>query len=53
MVRNKIANHYDKNEIFKGYKRKFIDGSYEPYISRGNKMIEERFFYADAASRLL
>jgi len=27
MVRHKIANHYDKDELFKGYKRKFIDNN--------------------------
>jgi hypothetical protein len=51
MVRHKIANHYDKNEIFKGYKRKFITGTYIPYISRGNKMLEERFYFADASAQ--
>ncbi len=51
MVRHKITNHYDKNEIFKGYKKKFLLESSIPYISRGNRMLEERFYFADAAAQ--
>ena len=51
MVRHKIANHYDKNEIFKGYKKKFLLKSNIPYISRGNRMLEKRFYFADAAAQ--
>lgn len=51
MVRHKIANHYDKNEIFKGYKRKFMTHENTPYISRGNNMLEQRFYFADAAAQ--
>ena len=51
MIRHKIANHYDKNEILKGYKKKFILDSNLPYISRGNSMIEKRFYFADAAAQ--
>ncbi len=51
MVRHKIANHYDKEEIFKGYKKKFLMKSDIPYISRGNSMCEKRFYFADAAAQ--
>lgn len=51
MVRNKIANHYDKDEIFKGYQKKFINTSNDPCISRGNKMLEQRFYFADASAQ--
>ena len=51
MVRHKITNHYDKNEIFKGYKRKFITHAHIPYISRGGNMLEQRFYFADAAAQ--
>jgi hypothetical protein len=51
LVRHKIANHYDPNEIFKGYKRKFIDNKNEPFISRGDSMEKQRFFFADAAAQ--
>ena len=51
MVRNKITNHYDKNELFKGYKRKFIGTKEKPYISRGNNMLSHRFYFADATAQ--
>jgi len=51
MVRHKITNHYDKNEIFKGYNNKFISGNDIPYISRGNNIYQERFYFADAAAQ--
>ena len=51
MIRHKIANHYDKNEIFKGYKKKFLSESNIPYISRGNSMLEKRFYFADASAQ--
>jgi len=51
MVRHKIASHYDKDELFKGYKRKFINSENKPIISRGNQMGEQRFYFADAAAQ--
>ena len=51
MVRHKIANHYDKDELFKGYKRKFLSTNNIPYISRGNMMCETRFYFADASAQ--
>ena len=50
-IRNKISNHYDKKEIFQGYKKKFIVGNEIPYISRGSTMAEHRFYFADAAAQ--
>ena len=51
MVRHKISNHFDKGEIFKGYKRKFIENDNIPYISRGSNMAGQRFYFADAAAQ--
>lgn len=51
MVRHKIANHYDKDELFKGYKRKFFLQENIPYISRGNSKMKRRFYFADAAAQ--
>ena len=51
MVRHKIANHYDKDEIYKGYQRKFLESKNIPFISRGNSMIEKRFYFADASAQ--
>ncbi|MFC1693677.1 hypothetical protein ACFL1R_09250 [Candidatus Latescibacterota bacterium] len=51
MVRHKIANHYDEKEIFKGYKKKFLMESNILYISRGIRMCEKRFYFADAAAQ--
>jgi len=51
MVRHKIVNHYDKDELFKGFKRKFLNTDNVPYISRGNMMCEKRFYFADASAQ--
>jgi hypothetical protein len=51
MVRHKISNHFDKGEIFKGYKRKFIDKKGIPYVSRCEHMASTRFYFADAAAQ--
>lgn len=51
MIRHKISNHYDKDELFKGYKRKFESKSFIPFISRGNNMLEQRFYFADAIAQ--
>lgn len=51
MVRHKIANHYDKGEIFKGYKLKFLNTDMIPYISRGTNMKETRYYFADASAQ--
>ena len=51
MVRHKIANHYDKGEIFKGYKLSFLNTDNIPYISRGTNMKETRYYFADASAQ--
>lgn len=52
-IRNKISFHYDTKEISKGYKKKFIDVSpkKKAYISRGDTLYKERYYFADAASQ--
>src|SRR5262249_21414880 len=50
-ARNKIAFHYDAKEIARGYKLAFIDDrGREPFLSRGVRMAEVRFYFADAAA---
>ncbi len=52
-IRQKVIFHYDSEEIFNGYKRHFFDGTRikdQAYISRGNTMVESRFYFADAAA---
>ena len=51
MIRNKLIFHYDKKEIFSGYKAGFIetDNSQMACISIGNKLEESRFYYSDLA----
>jgi hypothetical protein len=51
MIRNKIANHYDPKEIYKGYVKKFSNPDTIPFISRGSAMCEHRFYFADAAAQ--
>lgn len=48
-VRNQISNHYDPKQIFKGYNIKFFESDNLPYFSRGIKMSQQRFYFADAA----
>lgn len=49
-ARNKVAFHYDRKEISRGYGGIFLRAdSQPPFISRGNNMAETRFFFADAA----
>jgi len=51
-VRNKIIFHYDAKELFSGYKKGFFrDGSIsmKACISRGNKLRNIRFYFADLA----
>ncbi len=50
-IRHKVANHYDKNELLKGYKRKFLSQKNIPFISRGESMMKRRFYFADAAAQ--
>lgn len=53
MIRNKISFHYDPKEISKGYRRYYCDSTErkKAYISRGDKLIKERYYFADAASQ--
>ncbi len=51
MIRNKISFHYDSKEILKGYKKYFVDTTpkRKAYISRGDTLKKERYYFADAA----
>lgn len=53
MIRNKIAFHYDPKEIFKGYKKLFLDTNTkkQTYISRGNILEGERYYFAEAGAQ--
>ena len=51
MVRHKIVNHYDMDELLKGYQIKFINSEELPYVSRGDNIREQRFYFADAAAQ--
>lgn len=52
MIRNKISFHYDVKEIFKGYKKLFIDSAdKKAYISRGDTLKKERYYFAEAAAQ--
>jgi hypothetical protein len=53
MIRNKISFHYDPKEISKGYKKNYVDSNLKrkAYISRGNTLKEERYYFAEAASQ--
>jgi len=50
-VRNKVAFHYDPKEVAKGYALVFLQPSSDriPFVSRGTRMPETRFYFADAA----
>lgn len=53
-IRNKIAFHYDREELVKGYKDFFIsrksgNGSENPLFTAGGQLYNTRFHYADAA----
>jgi hypothetical protein len=47
-IRNKVAFHYDTQQISKGYEDAFlIQSKYrQPMISRGSRMSETRFYFA-------
>lgn len=51
-VRNKVAFHYDRKEVARGYADAFVKDATNrvPYISRGNSMVETRFYFAEAAA---
>ena len=52
-ARNKVAFHYDADEIGKAYRSAFIEKSDRaPYISRGPSMAHARFYFADAAAQM-
>ena len=52
LIRNKVAFHYDSQQLGSGYRHAFFDASTfgEPLLSRGSSMSETRFYFADAAS---
>jgi hypothetical protein len=50
-ARNKVGFHYDQKEILRGYAKCFIEPTGRvPFISRGTKMANTRFYFADAAA---
>jgi hypothetical protein len=53
MIRNKISFHFDPKEIFKGYKKLFLDPAMRKraYISQGNTLREERYYFAEAGAQ--
>ncbi len=54
LIRHKVASHYDPKEIFRGYEQQFIsqDGVVTtPLLSRGENMLETRFYFADGAAQ--
>jgi hypothetical protein len=53
LIRNKISFHYDPKELGKGYKKYFVDlvPKRKAYISRGESIKQERYYFADAASQ--
>ena len=53
IVRNKVAFHYDPKVILNGYRYFFENARItdKAYVSRGNKMPESRFYFADAAAQ--
>lgn len=53
MTRNKVAFHYDPKEFFQGYKNWFLHSkaAKKPYISRGKKITEERYYFAEASAQ--
>ncbi len=53
LVRNKVAFHYDREQIGAGFRRAFIDPKTnytDPMICRGVSLEESRFCFADAAA---
>lgn len=51
LARNKVAFHYDRKVIGKGYALRFLSNPpRQPYVSRGSSMSGTRFYYADAAA---
>lgn len=50
-IRNKITFHYDRKIVLKGFEHYINYGrvTREPFISRGYKMVQSRFYFADAA----
>lgn len=52
-ARNKVAFHYDAEEIGTGYRSAFVSKSdRSPLISRGASMTAARFYFADAAAEM-
>jgi hypothetical protein len=54
-ARNKVAFHYDAEEIGRGYRAAFIDKHAKfstPFISRGEAMADTRFYFIDAAAEV-
>lgn len=53
MIRNKVTFHYDPKEFFKGYNNWFLNRkkSKKPYMSRGEQIKEERYYFAEASAQ--
>jgi hypothetical protein len=52
IIRNKVAFHYDAHELGRGYQSAFFGTTryYKPLLSRGTKLRNTRFYFADAAA---
>lgn len=51
-ARNKVAFHYDRKEIARGFRGIFTaSGGRQPYVSRGDTLAKSRFYFADAAAQ--
>jgi hypothetical protein len=54
IIRNKIAFHYDTEEIGRGFRESFVgkgDRGRAPLLSRGGSLAGTRFYFADAAAQ--
>lgn len=54
IIRNKVAFHYDPEEIGRGYREKFPgkgEQTARPMLSRGGNLATTRFYFADAAAQ--
>ena len=51
-IRNKIAFHYDPKALFQGYSNWYLHRGpkKKPYISRGEALVNERFYFAEASA---
>jgi len=53
LIRNKVAFHYDAEQLGRGFESAFVKPASfrQPFISRGAKVSETRFYFADAAAQ--